>query len=458
MYCPYCGSEIPDHLTICNVCGNKLDPNIVKGKSGNTSDKPPKGRSPQKHETRLRSVILAAGIAIGLIAGIGISLLGNTKPDPAPDVPAPEIPAQSNTSEQASAANSGSEQNIEQNTEQSSAQNTASGTAAQVPDSGTTASGSKEEASDSKTYPSDSASSGIHSEESSAQNSTSDSASSKTPAKNAAASEKLLREQLVKTIGSDSNIADFCVSDYDRDGTFEAFALVGKPDDYDVFFGSLYFVTEDSAETVISESPFYAYSEQNHMLRFDECDFYLVGEYYTTADLSYVFGVRNGNYYEHDFSRKGTSLRQEEPGGDMTIILSEYDATYDKSTDMYMGHTWKPYYLYWDGDFREYGGIEISVDDLLKCSGAQKYVDMITNHGFRIDSIYYRANGIININYSSGDSSLTQYDNMTLIRNGSSVTVKQISSQGGDDPAAYSYGGIYKPALYSDIASYPGSF
>lgn len=454
MYCPYCGSEIPDHLTVCNVCGNKLDSNTVKGKSEKTSektsDKPSKGRSPQKHETRLRSVILAAGIAIGLIAGIGISLLRNTKPDPPPDVP-PEIPAQSNTSEQASAADSGSEQDTAQNTEHGSAQNTASGTTVQVPDSGTTASDSQKEASDS-------ASSGIQTGESSAQSSTSDSTSSKPAAKDAAASEKLLREQLVKTIGSDSNIADFCVSDYDRDGTFEAFALVGKPDEYDVFFGSLYFVTEDSAETVISESPFYAYSEQNHMLRFDECDFYLVGEYYTTADLSYVFGVRSGNYYEHDFSRKGTSLRQEEPGGDMTIILSEYDAAYDKSTDMYMGHTWKPYYLYWDGGFREYGGIEISVDDLLKCSGAQKYVDMITNNGFRIDSIYYRANGIININYSSGDSSLTQYDNMTLIRNGSSVTVKQISSQGGDDPAAYSYGGIYNSALYSDIATYPGSF
>ena len=450
MYCPYCGSEIPDHLTVCNVCGNKLDSNIVKGKSEKTSDKPSKDRSPQKHETRLRSVILAAGIAIGLIAGIGISLLRNTKPDPPPDVP-PEIPVQSNTSEQASAADSGSEQVTAQNTEHGSAQNTASGTTAQVPDSGTTASGPKEEASDS-------ASSVIQTGENSAQSSTSDSTSSKPAAKDAAASEKLLREQLVKTIGSDSNIADFCVSDYDRDGTFEAFALVGKPDEYDVFFGSLYFVTENSAETVISESPFYAYSEQNHMLRFDECDFYLVGEYYTTADLSYVFGVRNGNYYEHEFSRKGTSLRQEEPGGDMTIILSEYDAAYDKSTDMYMGHTWKPYYLYWDGGFREYGGIEISVDDLLKCSGAQKYVDMITNNGFRIDSIYYRANGIININYSSGDSSLTQYDNMTLIRNGSSVTVKQISSQGGDVPAAYSYGGIYNSALYSDIATYPGSF
>ena len=83
---------------------------------------------------------------------------------------------------------------------------------------------------------------------------------------------------------------------------------------------------------------------------------------------------------------------------------------------------------------------------------------MITKKGFRIDSIYYRANVIININYSSGDSSLTKYDNMTLIRNGSSVTVKQISSQGGDDPAAYSYGGIYNSALYSDIATYPGSF
>ena len=30
MYCPYCGSEIPDHLTVCNVCGYKIAPDTVK--------------------------------------------------------------------------------------------------------------------------------------------------------------------------------------------------------------------------------------------------------------------------------------------------------------------------------------------------------------------------------------------------------------------------------------------
>ena len=123
----------------------------------------------------------------------------------------------------------------------------------------------------------------------------------------------------------------------------------------------------------------------------------------------------------------------------------------------YLAHTWKPYYLYWDGNFKEYGGIEISVDDLLTCSGAQQYIDMIQNQGFQIDDIYYRANGIININYSAEEDNSIRFDNMTLIRSGNSVTVKQISQDSGD-LFSYSYGGIYHPALAEDIATYPDSF
>ena len=447
MICPHCGSQIPDHLSSCMICGGKIDPAVNKKKKTFVQKDPAvnKTESAEDHgkASKFRVTdsdgsqdqqnpsgpgVPFAAIIIGIVAVIVILLFGKPHPTP-PPVPQPaEGTASGNTSEQAASSDDHSEQaaSSDDHSEQTASSDGKTGQTAELE-----VVSDEENPSDPDTQPAD-------------------------PAEDAAARERSLRAVLTETIGSDDNIADFCISDYDRDGKSEAFALVGETVDYG-FVGNLYYVTEDSVETVLSEAALYNYSEQNHMLRFKECDFYLVGEYYTTGDLTYVFGVREGEWYEHEFSRRGMSLHQEEPYGDMTVILSDYDGVYDNSMQSYLAHTWKPYYLYWDGNFKEYGGIEISVDDLLTCSGAQQYIDMIQNQGFQIDDIYYRANGIININYSAEEDNSIRFDNMTLIRSGNSVTVKQISQDSGD-LFSYSYGGIYHPALAEDIATYPDSF
>ena len=447
MICPHCGSQIPDHLSSCMICGGKIDPAVNKKKKTFVQKDPAvnKTESAEDHgkASKFRVTdsdgsqdqqnpsgpgVPFAAIIIGIVAVIVILLFGKPHPTP-PPVPQPaEGTASGNTSEQAASSDDHSEQaaSSDDHSEQTASSDGKTGQTAELE-----VVSDEENPSDPDTQPAD-------------------------QAEDDAARERSLRAVLTETIGSDDNIADFCISDYDRDGKSEAFALVGETVDYG-FVGNLYYVTEDSVETVLSEAALYNYSEQNHMLRFKECDFYLVGEYYTTGDLTYVFGVREGEWYEHEFSRRGMSLHQEEPYGDMTVILSDYDGVYDNSMQSYLAHTWKPYYLYWDGNFKEYGGIEISVDDLLTCSGAQQYIDMIQNQGFQIDDIYYRANGIININYSAEEDNSIRFDNMTLIRSGNSVTVKQISQDSGD-LFSYSYGGIYHPALAEDIATYPDSF
>jgi len=467
MICPHCGSEIPDHLSSCMICGGKIDPAVNKKKKTFIQKVPAvnKTESAEGHgkvsEFRVtdsdgsqdqqkpsRPGVPLAAIIIGIVAVIVILLFGKPQPTPSPGPYSEEGTAAGNTSEQTGSS--------DDQTGQAATSDDQSGQVSSSDDHSEQAAssdGHSEQAASSDGKTGQTAELEVVSDE---ENPSDPDTQPADPAEDAAARERSLRAVLTETIGSDDNIADFCISDYDRDGKSEAFALVGETVDYG-FVGNLYYVTEDSVETVLSEAALYNYSEQNHMLRFKECDFYLVGEYFTTGDLTYIFGVKEGEWYEHEFSRRGMSLHQEEPGGDMTAILSDFDGVYDNSMQMYLAHTWKPYYFYWDGDFKEYGGIAISVDDLLTCSGAQQYIDMIQNQGFQIDDIYYRANGIININYSAEEDNSIRFDNMTLIRSGNSVTVKQISQDSGD-LFSYSYGGIYHPALAEDIATYPDSF
>lgn len=253
-------------------------------------------------------------------------------------------------------------------------------------------------------------------------------------------------------------VDDFCVSDYNRDGKPEAFALVGDEDEFGAYTGSLYFVTENQVTPVVTDESFWPYHGDRRMLRFDSCDFYLIGKYYTTGDATYIFGVNENGWYEHVFSLQGMALTQISRSPRMTIVLSEYDREKDKTTELPSGHTWKDYYLYWDGDFKEYGGIEISEADLLTCKGASEYVDMIRKAGCQIGRIYYRENGVININYSREDDVSIAYENMTLQLQGDTVTAVTVNEYDDDPLGKLSYGGVYLPALYAERATYPKAF
>lgn len=68
--------------------------------------------------------------------------------------------------------------------------------------------------------------------------------------------------------------------------------------------------------------------------------------------------------------------------------------------ERWIGHTYNKYYYYWDGaNFREYGALEISVDDLLKIEGTKDLLNYIENLGATINEILYRDNKVIQINY-----------------------------------------------------------
>lgn len=261
-----------------------------------------------------------------------------------------------------------------------------------------------------------------------------------------------LKEYLVSQVGAD-NIIDFCAADFDNDNTIEAFAIVGEVSEWGDCFGSLYYVKNNTLQLVLEDEGFWVYTEGANILDFGNEKFYITGKYYTSGDSTYIFGVSNGTWYEHDFSEYGMALTQ--IGDSMDLLVTH--STYDYSSDG-TGHTWKEYYLYWDDGFKEYGAIHISEDDLIKCDGAKGILEQISSKGGIITEIMYRGNGIININYEIGDSTYYTYENATLKLKGNSVSLVTVNDYGEDALQKSSYGGIYLTARYSDIASYPNSF
>ena len=79
------------------------------------------------------------------------------------------------------------------------------------------------------------------------------------------------------------------------------------------------------------------------------------------------------------------------------VTSSAYDGSADGT-----GHTWNRYFSRWDGEkLVEYGGLKISEEQLRKAKHADEILDDVKAYG-EIQSIYYRANGMVFINLSDG--------------------------------------------------------
>ena len=180
-----------------------------------------------------------------------------------------------------------------------------------------------------------------------------------------------------------------------------------------------------------------------------------------SSTRSYAWYVKDGVPLKLPFVGMGLTYIGK---GQFTTIGDTFDSVL--TDGMKAGHTYKIYYLYWtENGLKEYGGLEITQQQLLDAKGARKILQAITKSGHTIDSIYYRNNNIININYHTGDNRNGYFDNVTLSYQNHAVTpilanpdCPKAESFNEKDLGDFSYGGIYRAALYSDIAAYPEKF
>ncbi len=255
-------------------------------------------------------------------------------------------------------------------------------------------------------------------------------------------SDRLLNTLYTET-GADEVYA-FAAEDFDQNGTYEAFGIVG-----DVETGATLYFVNDGGVTEVERGSYAVSGDQVHILDFGYAKLYTVEAVGgASATFSEIFGVDGGTWYEDGLSGLGSGIDQMWYDGVALYNGGDYDGTFDETGRPEGGRTYKRYYFAYNFGFTELGGITITPDQLMTYSGAKEILDGISAEGGELESILYRGEkiGIININYriaSPDGGGINRHK--TLMITGSYVS--EIST---DD-------GLIAPAM-TENASFPQSF
>ena len=288
-------------------------------------------------------------------------------------------------------------------------------------------------------------------------------------------SQPAYREELERAIGSDMYIVAEYYNDYNDDEDCEMFAFVTTQEEYthaecyyssesNIRFypygiiGEIWFVNQDGARKVGQEMNYRSVSDpfQVSSRKFLQCE-----EYFTTDSLTHLWGVNEaGEPYQPNISGKGNGLSIN--NYEIELTCSSYDGAYSANMSFLTGHTWKPYYFYWGGtNFKEYGGKLISIDQVHSISGAkelleQAYSELQNSYNdVQVKEVYYRENGIININYQCRENgSDSDYHNYTVTLRYTDGVLKIIPWEEFNQLCRE---GLYESAFIPSIATPPES-
>lgn len=233
---------------------------------------------------------------------------------------------------------------------------------------------------------------------------------------------------------AEEDIVFFEYADYDGDGNYEAFALIGTQEQYGGWTGDLWFAGSLFMEPVKTGGSYYDVSVCG-----DKAPILFSAEewYGGSGSKSLLWTVVNSQPVEVKLGEMGDFTH-----GGGNVFYATHNA-FDLCTDG-TGHTWKQYYYYLDGlNMKEYGGIYISKEDFMRFQGGDAILADAMKDGFSVTEIIYRANGIININLSDGmwNKFLTVEYDATSVR-----------------LTDYCDGGFYLLAATPESAVYPDQF
>ena len=269
--------------------------------------------------------------------------------------------------------------------------------------------------------------------------------------------ETQLRERLAEY--GEGNIIWFNFDDFDGDGTYEAFAFMGKAG-AEYMDGVLWYVNENYAAELKESGKWHT----PEIVNANGTNF-LFAENYDDG-LTYVFGIENSKVYETAVSGNFSHLIYT-GGRDFTAEFTSYDYYEDGAMAKQKDPTTKIYWFYLeDGEFHEYGadntlrradlrkyptGPEI-IDEIYKnglteallreyYSGAdEETLKTIAEEAGYFHSIMLRENGIINLNFYGAYEDCFY---ITFKINGNDVDVIDEGR------------GFYLPAAVEAIATYP---
>lgn len=218
----------------------------------------------------------------------------------------------------------------------------------------------------------------------------------------------IMRQNIrIKSGMDDDSILMMNHDDYDRDGRCEAFVFCGESyEEYDkqLFEGALWFVGADQC-TLLREERYRMIDGQ--MKLGPKKYLYLYSDMIFAADISDLWTVENGEPVESRFSRTGMVIYREEYCKErrnlFEIIRDSYDNLYDVTDEIWMGHTYKPYFYYYDWTTNQIERDEseiISAKELERLCGFDMAGE-VESEGYEItDIIKWKRSNIVTVNYT----------------------------------------------------------
>ena len=282
--------------------------------------------------------------------------------------------------------------------------------------------------------------------------------------------EQILRQKVIDT-SEDKGILAFGYADYDGNGSYEAFALMGRQysDPSELEYNetaTLWYVSEDY--TMQCEKKCGSYPEESVLFFQDGKYVFRISEGNGgSGTLNRLWSVENGNPiriaggysdYSQDLTNSISSNTyyadnienmQQGEGDNWYAYPSYFDASINED-----GHTWKRYYYHWNGSsMREYGGIEVPIEDIRRLSGGREALEQAEARGYIATKAFYRGNDIVNVNLQ--DQQWNKYLTFQW-KNGKLILLDgELHSTDSIDKALDGSSGYYLAANTPEVADYP---
>lgn len=262
----------------------------------------------------------------------------------------------------------------------------------------------------------------------------------------------------------------YSYGDYNKDGLAEGFVLTGeagagywgdeepKEDGtYESYYGRVWFVSEAGVTQLLGEN-YYALPECMELAGEQFVNFETL---HASDSLSHLYQVTAEG--AHDIL----------PGAVMGITQLEdgriegWQSAYDICGDG-TGHSWKPYYFYYENGLKEYGGIVVEETVFRQYAGADAILDAVYAAGGRLGEILYFSYGSFYINYQVS----SEFDEAVMVNaylearldEEQPFTVNVVSCFEGAETMLWNdiinlevcyLDGVYLSALLPEIAVYP---
>lgn len=262
-----------------------------------------------------------------------------------------------------------------------------------------------------------------------------------------------LKETLNKS--TKETIQKIYYKDFDKDGKKEAVAITSKEiDELGYVFGKVWYIDNDQCK-YMGESKFSIYKrtiklckvKKGYILYFESG----AGGSFTISS-AYFFGKSGAIELNNVYS--GIKFQGKNK---FTQVQSTFDGMYDSGLNGFTGHTYKQYWFYWNGKkLVEYGGIKISQKQLKQKKGGNSVLKKIKKEKGKVTTIYYRSNGLVNINYKVGKENYSNY-NITMKLSKGKLKYYKVNNYGKSLFEKAQDSGVYLANISTNV-KYPKQF